>query len=131
MAVITAPGHDVEGALAASVAVTATRASYTITESEAPGDVILLRKMPAGASFLLIASYNGGGAISGAFVLAREDGTIVSTLLSGIGLTGVFQIQGTVPEEDLYFAVRVDKPPNAGDAGTVMMTTVFYQFGEP
>ena len=127
MAVLTAPGHDVKAALMAAVAVTAARSEYTITESEAVNDVILLKELPAQSTLLLLFP-DKGGSIDGDLVLARSDGSVVSTLANG--LTGTKQVLTTL-SEDLYLAVKVTTAPAAGDAGQKITVTALYQFGEP
>lgn len=127
MAVKQGPLSDVNSSLMASVAVTATRGSYTVDESEAVGDVILLRKIPEGAEFVALWS-SKGGAIDGDVVLARADGTVLTTLASGLGSTSA--VSGTATEE-CYLGVKVTVAPALGDAGQVVSVTALYQFGEP
>ena len=128
MAVLTAPKYEVEGDLAAKLGLVATRSKYTITESEAVNDVIMLRKLPEGAHLLLVSGWNGGGSIAGNFVIADSQGNVIATLTTG--MTGVFQVEYVVGP-DQYLAVQVTTAPTAGDGGDVAIFTAFYQFGEP
>ena len=127
MAVKYGGSYDVNSSLMASVAVTATRGSYTIDESEVVNDVILLRKVPEGAEFVAVITAKGG-AIDGDVVLARADGTVLTTLASGLG--GAAQASGRATEE-CYLAVKVTTAPAVGDAGNTVSCTAFYQYGAP
>lgn len=127
MAVKQGPLYDVNSSLMASVAVTATRGSYTVAASEVVGDVILLRKIPEGSEFVAVWS-SKGGAIDGDIVLARSDGTVLATLASGLG--GSAAVSGRATEE-CYLGVKVTTAPALGDAGQTVSVTALYQFGEP
>jgi len=127
MAVRYADKYDTFASLMASYGVGAFRATYTVTETEAVGDVILMRRLPAGMRLFAIISETGASTIDGELVLASEDGTILE-VIGGPGLNGTLQVDSPIMV-DCYLAINVGTAPGLGDAGNIIKMTGLYVFG--